>query len=55
MDLADATLVALAEERGLKQIFTLDYYFRIYRIHGRTTFETIPALGTRQATAPEDR
>lgn len=47
MDLADATLVALAEERGLKQIFTLDYDFRIYRIHGRTAFETIPARRTR--------
>lgn len=47
MDLADATLVALAEERGLKQIFTLDADFRIYRIHGRTTFETIPDLRTR--------
>ncbi len=47
MDLADATLVALAEERGLKQIFTLNDDFRIYRIHGRITFETIPALRTR--------
>ena len=47
MDLADATLVALAEERGLKQIFTLDDDFRIYRIHGRTTFETIPGQRTR--------
>ena len=43
MDLADATLVALAEERGLKQIFTLADDFRIYRIHGRTPFGTIPA------------
>lgn len=43
MDLADATLVALAEERGLKQIFTLDDDFRIYRIHGRTRFEIVPA------------
>jgi len=28
MDLADATLVALAEERGLKRIFTIDDDFR---------------------------
>jgi predicted nucleic acid-binding protein len=42
MDLADATLVALAEERGLRKVFTLDRDFRIYRIHGRQRFEIIP-------------
>lgn len=42
MDLADATLVALAEERGERRIFTLDTDFHIYRIHGRTRFEIIP-------------
>jgi predicted nucleic acid-binding protein len=42
MDLADATLVALAEERGERRIFTLDGDFRVYRIHGRTRFEVIP-------------
>jgi predicted nucleic acid-binding protein len=42
MDLADATLVALAEERGLKLIFTLDADFHIYRLHGRQAFETLP-------------
>jgi predicted nucleic acid-binding protein len=42
MDLADATIVALAEERGERRIFTLDDDFQIYRIHGRTRFETIP-------------
>jgi predicted nucleic acid-binding protein len=42
MDLADATLVAVAEERGLRQVFTLDRDFRIYRIHGRQRFEIIP-------------
>lgn len=42
MDLADATLVALAEERGHRRIFTLDSDFRIYRIHGRTRFEIVP-------------
>lgn len=43
MDLADATLVALAEERKLTRIFTLDADFRIYRIKGRKRFEVIPA------------
>lgn len=42
MDLADATLVALAEERGFRQVFTLDGDFQIYRIHGRQRFEIIP-------------
>jgi uncharacterized protein len=42
MDLADATLVALAEERRLKRIFTLDVDFHIYRLHGRQAFEIVP-------------
>jgi len=42
MDLADATLVALAEQLGLKRIFTLDIDFDIYRIHGRAHFELLP-------------
>jgi predicted nucleic acid-binding protein len=42
MDLADATLVALAEERDEKRIFTLDSDFGIYRIHGRGRFELLP-------------
>jgi predicted nucleic acid-binding protein len=42
MDLADATLVALAEERQLKRIFTLDVDFHIYRLHGRQAFEIVP-------------
>lgn len=42
MDLADATLVALAEERGERQIFTLDRDFEVYRINGRQRFEIIP-------------
>jgi len=42
MDLADATLVALAEERGLKRIFTLDSDFHIYRLHDREHFEVVP-------------
>lgn len=43
MDLADATLVALAEERGDRRIFTLDTDFALYRFRGRQRFETIPA------------
>lgn len=42
MDLADATLVALAEERGMTRIFTLDSDFYIYRLHGRKRFEVTP-------------
>jgi hypothetical protein len=42
MDLADATLVALAEERNTKRIFTLDHDFTIYRLHGRGRFELLP-------------
>ncbi len=43
MDLADAALVALAEERNTKRVFTLDADFSIYRLHGRARFELLPA------------
>lgn len=46
MDLADATLVALAEERGQRRVFTLDSDFTVYRLHGRHPFETVPPLTT---------
>jgi predicted nucleic acid-binding protein len=42
MDLADASLVALAEERKLTRIFTLDADFHIYRLQGRRRFEVLP-------------
>ena len=42
MDLADATLVALAEERGDRRVFTLDSDFRVYRLHDRQRFEVVP-------------
>lgn len=42
MDLADATLVALAEERGDRRVFTLDSDFQVYRLHGRQRFEIVP-------------
>jgi predicted nucleic acid-binding protein len=44
MDLADATLVALAEEQGHRRIFTLDSDFHMYRSRGRQRFEVIPHL-----------
>ncbi|HZT15173.1 MAG TPA: PIN domain-containing protein [Gaiellaceae bacterium] len=43
MDLADATLVAYAEDHGHRTVFTLDSDFGIYRFRGRQRFETIPA------------
>ncbi len=42
MDLADATLVALAEERDTNRIFTLDADFHVYRFKGRRHFDVIP-------------
>lgn len=44
MDLADATLVALAEQLRSYQVFTLDRTdFSIYRAHGRRSFDVIPS------------
>ena len=42
MDLADATLVALAQEQGNRRIFTLDANFQMYRFRGRQRFEMVP-------------
>jgi predicted nucleic acid-binding protein len=43
MDLADASLVVLAEKRGLRDILTLDHAdFRTYRLHRRQTFRLWP-------------
>ncbi|CAN5606352.1 PIN domain-containing protein [soil metagenome] len=42
MDLADATLVALAEERGERRVFTLDSDFEVYRLNGRQRFHIVP-------------
>ena len=42
MDFADASLVALAEAVGARQIFTLDSDFSIYRFHDKTSFMLIP-------------
>jgi len=42
MDLADATLVALAESQEQVRVFTLDSDFRVYRLHGRKPLDLIP-------------
>ena len=39
---ADATFVALAEERRNRRIFTVDTDFHLYRFRGRQRFETVP-------------
>jgi predicted nucleic acid-binding protein len=45
MDFADATLVALAEETGIDEVFTLDIKgFNSYRIHGKRAFKIWPAI-----------
>jgi len=41
MDLADASLVALAEARGLTRVFTLDAHFRVYRTAKRKAFSLV--------------
>jgi uncharacterized protein len=43
MDLADATLVAVAEAEGLRTVFTLDEHFRSYRLANRRYLNVIPA------------
>ena len=43
MDLADATLVALAEERDLREVFTLDAHFRSYRLKNRRHLRVVPS------------
>lgn len=43
MDYADATLVALGEELGTDQVFTLDHRgFSAYRLNQRTAFRLCP-------------
>ena len=42
MDLADATLVALAEARSTRLIFTLDEHFRSYRLRDRRYLTVVP-------------
>jgi hypothetical protein len=42
MDLADASLVAVAEALGLTRVFTLDGDFKVYRWKGKRRFELFP-------------
>ena len=42
MDLADASLVALAEALNHRQVFTLDADFRVYRFRDRQPFDLVP-------------
>jgi uncharacterized protein len=42
MDLADAALVTAAEFFNLRQIFTLDSDFYVYRINNTGVFEVVP-------------
>jgi hypothetical protein len=42
MDLADASLVALAEHGKMKRIFTVDSDFYIYRLSDGSALEVIP-------------
>lgn len=42
MDLADASLVAVAEKLNLRRVFTLDSDFRIYRFRGKQLFQVLP-------------
>jgi predicted nucleic acid-binding protein len=39
MDMADGSLVAVAEGRGLRQVFTLDSHFYAYRLADGSTLE----------------
>ncbi len=41
MDLADASLVSLAELRSLRRILTLDSDFYVYKLFGKDPFEVI--------------
>ena len=42
MDLADASLVAVADQLGMNTIFTLDKDFHIYRLRDGSGFKIVP-------------
>lgn len=46
MDSADATLVAMAERDDVRQIFTLDKHFTVYRRGRSGTFDLLPRQGS---------
>ena len=43
MDLADASLVTVAESRSLRRVFTLDSDFYIYRLADGSALDIVPA------------
>ena len=45
MDLADASLIAAAETLNLRQVFTIDTDFYIYRLSDGSALEVIPGPG----------
>ncbi|MHB8507969.1 MAG: type II toxin-antitoxin system VapC family toxin [Candidatus Dormibacteria bacterium] len=42
MSLADASIVAVAEARNIKTVFSLDSDFAVYRYRGREPFRVVP-------------
>jgi predicted nucleic acid-binding protein len=42
MDLADASVIAVAEQIGTRRVFTLDQDFRIYRFADGAAVEVVP-------------
>ena len=42
MDLADASLVALAEARGYERVFSIDSDFYVYRLADGSALEVVP-------------
>jgi hypothetical protein len=42
MDFADASLIAVAETRSLRKVFTIDRQLRIYRLEGGQSLEVVP-------------
>jgi hypothetical protein len=42
MDLADASLMAIAEGRAVCQVFTLDRHFRFYRLPDGSVLDVVP-------------
>jgi len=42
MDLADASLVAVADQLGMKTIFALDKDFHIYRLRDGSALQVVP-------------
>ena len=43
MDLADSSLIAVAESRSIRRVFTLDEEFYIYRLADGSALEVVPS------------